>query len=371
MVETKELSVSCMCGATQHTFSVPTAALPLPAHLCSCDISRRISGSLLTSYVKITHDSESPRPDLTALTPYESSHILTRHFCSTCGTQMYLEYRHDSHFEAATGTFQVENTDGLIEHKAHIWIDDTLDGGASQFIRQIDGKQLGRFHQEPGEGEEIQPSWTAPSTSIDDTDRSKSIYAHCHCKGVEFHISPPNAASKIAQSDYPDLMVPYHSGDSQNPANSPWWLPRHDRFLAGTCACVSCRRASGFDITFWAFIPAVNITQDAAGSIPFSRSPYWGTMKTYQSSKGVTRTFCTRCGANVFWDCDWRNGLVDVAVGLLDAPSGARAEEILAWWSGRVSFEEFALHRGLIRGLHQGLKSWAGKNEGAGFVAKG
>ena len=369
MLELKELSVSCMCGAAQHSFSVPTTSLPLSTHLCSCDISRRISGSLLTSYVNITHGTKAPKPDLTAVTPYKSSNILTRHFCSTCGTQMYLEYKNDGHFEAATGTLQVENTDGLIEYKAHIWVEDTLDGGASQFITQINGKELRRFLQEPCKSEEVQLSWTAPSIFKDGSDALENIYAHCHCKGAEFYVSPPNESSKAAESDYPDLMIPYHSGNSQNPTNKSWWLPRHDRFLAGTCACISCRRASGFDITFWAFIPAVNITQDSLGTKPFSRSPYWGTMKTHQSSEGVTRTFCGRCGANVFWDCDWREGLVDVAVGLLDAPSGARAEELLAWWSGRVSFEEFALNRSLIGGLEDGLKSWAGRNEGAKCVA--
>ena len=370
MLELKELYVSCMCGAAQHSFSVPITSLPLSTHLCSCDISRRISGSLLTSYVNITHDTEAPKPDLTAVTPYRSSNILTRHFCSTCGTQMYLEYKHDGHFEAATGTLEAENKDELIEHKAHIWIEDTLDGGASQFITQVNGKELGRFLQEPHRSEEVQLSWTAPSISKDGPDTLKNIYAHCHCKGVEFYISPPNESSKGAESDYPDLIIPYHSGNSQNPTNNSWWLPRRDRFLAGTCACSSCRRASGFDITFWAFIPAINITQDSLGTRPFSRSPYWGTMKTHQSSEGVTRAFCSRCGANVFWDCNWREGLVDVAVGLLDAPSGARAEELLAWWPGRVSFEEFALNRSLIRGLEEGLKSWAARNEGAECVAR-
>lgn len=59
-----------------------------------------------------------------------------------------------------------------------------------------------------------------------------------------------------------------------------------------------------------------------------------------------------------------REGLVDVAVGLLDARSGARAEELLSWWSDRVSFEEDAVHRGLVGGLKRGLKEWAEKRRG-------
>jgi hypothetical protein len=43
----------------------------------------------------------------------------------------------------------------------------------------------------------------------------------------------------------------------------------------------------------------------------------------------------------------------------LDAEGGARAEELLSWWTnGRVSFEEFAIHKGLTRALGDGLKNW-------------
>lgn len=51
-------------------------------------------------------------------------------------------------------------------------------------------------------------------------------------------------------------------------------------------------------------------------------------------------------------------GLVDVAVGLLDARSGAGAEEVLDWWCGRVSFAADGMHNGLVEGLEQGLRDW-------------
>lgn len=359
-----------MCGAATHTFNVPTTSLPLPTHLCSCNISRRISGSLLTSYVNITHGSNPPKPDVTALTRYKSSDVLTRYFCSTCGTQMYLEYNHDGHFEAATGALHVDSTDDIVDYRAHIWIADTPDGGASQFITHINGKEPKRYLQEPGQSELVPLEWHAPPSTTK-VDKQERIYAHCHCKGVEFYISPPNEASKSAESPYADLLVPYRTGSSANPNNHPWWLPGHGRFLAGTCACDSCRRSSGFDITFWAFIPATNVTLDAAGTQAFKRNPYWGTMKTYRSSHNVTRTFCGTCGANIFWDGDERPSLVDIAVGLLDAERGARAEELLAWWPHRVSFDEDALNKGLIGGLRKGILDWGERNKDAEYVAKG
>ncbi|KAK7189794.1 duf636 domain protein [Paraphaeosphaeria sporulosa] len=356
-----------MCGAATHSFTVPNFSLPIPTHLCSCNISRRISGSLLTSYFNITFSSNPSKPDLRSLTPYRSSNILTRHFCTTCGTQMYLEYNHDDHFEAATGTLQVDHTDGLLDYKAHIWIEDTPDGGASQFLVNMNGEPLDRYLQEPRQSDLVPLDWCTKSQAS--APGSTPIYAHCHCKGVEFWIMPPDSASKKAESPWPDLLVPSETGSSANPGNSPWWLPTPHHYLAGTCACRSCTRASGFDITFWAFIPTANITLDVDGKVPFARNPYWGTIKTYRSRDDVTRSFCGRCGANVFYDGHNRPSIVDVAVGLLDAGSGARAEEVLAWWAGRVSFREYALNMKLIEGLENGLQEWGERYRGQKSIA--
>jgi hypothetical protein len=371
MASHKELTVSCKCGAASHTFSVPTSKLPLPTNLCSCNISRRISGTLLTSYVNITFDPDAPNPDLSDLTPYESSNILTRYFCSTCGTHMYLHYKKDGHFEVATGTFQLDSTDGIIDFRSHMWIEDTIDGGASPFITEIGDRTLNRYPQEAKPSVELSLTWRdePKSTAQDNEDK---LHAHCHCRGVEFWISRPTQESRNTKARYSDLVKPYHSEDSENPSNETWFLPRSNRFMAGTCACKSCRLALGFDITTWAFVPVTNISLDREGAKPFQRHPYWGTMKAHLLPDGITRTFCGVCGANVFWDGWSKDGspsLIDVAVGLLDARTGARAEEWLAWWPNRVSFEEDALNKGLIAGLKKGLKSWAERNEGEDFVA--
>lgn len=288
---------------------------------------------------------------------------------------MYLEYHNDGHFEAATGTLQLDDTKGIVEYQSCMWIEDTGDGGASDWITSIDEKNIKKWTQEAHESDEIPlDHYRTPTKTIKAAE--KPIYAHCHCKGVEFWIQPPTPASKKAHADLPELLTQdnLESDASQNNENaSCWWLCNDStRFLAGTCACLSCRRASGFDITFWAFVPTANIFLDADLTKPFplynaeSQNQYWGTINTYHSSEGVTRSFCGRCGANVFWDGEEkrREGLVDVAVGLLDAESGARSEELLSWWTEYVSFEEFAMNKDLIRALSEGLKVWGGR-EGA------
>lgn len=283
---------------------------------------------------------------------------------------MYLHYNHDNHFEAATGTLQLDTTDGIIDFRSHIWIEDTRDGGASPFVAEIGDRTLNRFPREPKPSVELSFTWKddAAYTGLSTADK---LHAHCHCRGVEFWIERPNQESRDVKARYADLIKPYHENDGENPGNETWWLHGSDRFLAGTCACESCRRSLGFDIAFWAFIPVTNISRDKEGTQPFRRGKYWGTMKTHCVSDGITRTFCGVCGANVFWD-GWGGGeksLIDVAVGLLDAESGARAEEWLAWWVGRVSFMEMAMNKGLVGGLGKGLCDWAGRNRGAGFVA--
>ncbi|KAI6855741.1 hypothetical protein KC338_g465 [Hortaea werneckii] len=112
----------------------------------------------------------------------------------------------------------------------------------------------------------------------------------------------------------------------------------------------------------WAFIPTTSITLDPAGGNPFpSETPFsFGTLKHYRSSDQATRYFCGICGANVFWCGDERPGLMDVAVGLLDAAEGARAEDWLQWRTERVSYREDAVPRAesLIYGLEKGLKAY-------------
>lgn len=360
--EPTRLAASCHCKANQYSFSVPASALPLPAYLCHCNISRRISGLLFTSYVEIP--SGNPPPDLSKLTAYVSSNILTRRFCSTCGTQLFLKYSADGVWCVSTGT--LDRSDGIVDFKGHMWIEDTRDGGGSGWILSTNSKPMERWLVEPHKSPSIPLGWeessAPPFASVDDAAESR-LPACCHCKGVQFFITRPNVSSLTAESPYSDLIVPYNSGkDASNPENEPWWLSKdHKRYLAGNCACVSCRLIAGFDIQQWAFVPSANVVLPDGSPFPEMRK--WGSMKSYRSSERVMRTFCGTCGATVFFDAEFRSGLLDVSVGLLDAESGARAEKWLEWWVGRVSFAEEKHNKALVEGLEKGLKEWGRKKE--------
>jgi hypothetical protein len=181
------------------------------------------------------------------------------------------------------------------------------------------------------------------------------LKAQCHCGGVKFYITRPNASSKTVRSPFPDVMIPYHTGSSANPDNKTWWLRDNDtKYLAGTCTCTSCRLASGFEIQPWAFVPICNIFQENGQQLEYDM----GSLKRYASSPCVWREFCGVCGATVFWHCEERPDLVDVSVGLLDPAEGARVEGWLQWWTERVSFEEMAVIQSLVGALEEGLKDW-------------
>lgn len=332
-------------------------------------------------------------------------------------------------WEAATGTVtrgglhdgeegeDEGELDGIIEVKGVIWVGDTGDGGASSFLREISGREVRRWLGDAEGSEEVGWEWQVPGSQTspsnhDDNDNdiapknyTAPLHAQCHCTSISLYISRPSPSSYLAASPFPDLLTPYYLNAAANPANHPWWLPSPTTYLAGTCSCTSCRRASGFPVTFWAFVPEGSIFLDERLSMrfPFPESGVDGGgdggdhvgpskqhqkekekekealaswpegMKSYVSSPGVTRMFCGRCGAGIFWHGaekeTGRKGLVDVKVGVLgDVGGGVRREDWLRWWGERVSFSEDAVEKGLVGGLERGIREWS--CEGGDGVAR-
>ncbi|KUI62588.1 hypothetical protein VP1G_09709 [Cytospora mali] len=289
----------------------------------------------------------------------------------------------EEHFEVATGVISESPThDGPVEYLAHPTAD-TIDGGLAPWlsIPDMEGRTQmpTQLHVEPS---------------------SRAIPAFCQCGKVQLKIFRPQdifpkEGAQYPYSPYPDLMYPFKTSSKStvdNPANEKWYLRDDDtKYLAGTCACRSCRLITGYEIQTWAFIPRAAIHISVASrppSSPFSEdyippepdsyvpldfeelsNQSANPLRSYESSPGVFREFCPGCGATVFWHAKVRPDLIDVSVGLIHASEGARAEDLLEWWRGRCSFAEDAgLDRtgwakgwaeGLIKGLGQGMKSQA------------
>ncbi|KAI1648827.1 Mss4-like protein [Daldinia loculata] len=373
-----EVVISCLCGAAKQTVVLHTnesTSGPLGVDLCHCYDCRHSSGLLCVSYAPI----QVP-PSLNGLVAYPdesaqpSATTPRRYFCNTCGCHVFRNSavsgeKSDQSWKVTTGTIiervgaddelaevDDEKEDPLLRYTRHINTDSTKDGGLSPFIKLVEGTESPKKSQitddRGGDGKDI-------------------LEAHCHCKTVRFYITRPDASSRLPWSGFSDLIVPAATSPREardNPRDEKWWLRPQSkdstdltRYMAGTCACRSCRLAAGFEIQTWAFVPRSNIffLPPASSSPSSSLSPSpsssdalpldfpalqqaYSPLRTYESSPGVFREFCRRCGASVFWHDRWRPDLIDVSVGLLGADEGARAESWSDWWRGRVSFQEDA-----------------------------
>jgi hypothetical protein len=297
-------------------------------------------------------------------------------FCGTCGTPMFFESRYDGPDGPVTtgvfsGTLSNDAHRNLVRITDHIFVGDTVDGGASMWLRHpnADGTPARRFKAGKGAvsgtSEELPDDWPAlstpsPSTSSSETPVETPI--RCKCRGVNF-VLRPDFSSVTDPKDLPSFVDP----DTK-------------KLLAGFDACDSCRLATGTDILNWTFsllrhvhfagaatpsstLPPTAAELKAAVSKPTSdRDPRFGTLTLYESSPGVQRYFCGRCSATVFFACDRRPERVDVAVGLLDSPSGARAEDVLTWSFGaKTEWREDAAggwRAGLIQRAEEGAEEF-------------
>lgn len=75
------------------------------------------------------------------------------------------------------------------------------------------------------------------------------------------------------------------------------------------CHCESCRRASGGHAVGWLTVSSENFEYTA------------GKPRELESSSGVRRTFCERCGTPLTYTTAQRPGEIDATIGSLDDPA--------------------------------------------------
>ncbi|KFY43968.1 hypothetical protein V494_01731 [Pseudogymnoascus sp. VKM F-4513 (FW-928)] len=356
------ITISCHCNRVNEIIKALPARAFTRNKYVDIDINhdyraRRFSGQLAVSYFP----SLRPKPSTLAKTAcfrlggLDLHSKTTLYFCPVCGCHLFKEEldmvaeKFRPTWAVATGV--AEKTPHSIPAfgiSQHINVDQTGDGGLSVWMRA--GRNGSIIPTDTLPPDDYAP-WS-PTLLIGNSlglAGADTLDASCFCGTVKFHITRPNHESTLPKSQYPDLMIPYYTNSQEIPNldDEKWWI-RGNRYLAGTCACTSCRKCSGFDIQSWAFIPRANIfmhDSDKAPGLDFSNLPE-GILRSYSSSPGVTREFCPGCGATVFWHNTDRPELIDVSVGLFSA-KGARAEDWLDWWKKRVSFSEdrYGSHR--------------------------
>lgn len=73
------------------------------------------------------------------------------------------------------------------------------------------------------------------------------------------------------------------------------------------CHCVQCQRASGAAMLTWATWPRASVRMLGTAAAEFESSP------------GVWRSFCARCGSTLFWRREGRRPEeIDIAAGTID-----------------------------------------------------
>ena len=365
-------TVTCLCGAITQSINLDQP-LPYPSEICHCNPCRLTSGSLGSSFVTITNKS---LPHLDKCTAYKSSPPVTRYFCSTCGTHLFVDGWGDPDAwrvnagcverEASQQPNTAATKPDILSIQYHGFVSDTVDGGIAPWLPEIDGRHIPSYDSygdNPETRTEIDPL-TLPSKN-DEGKRGveEKLLAQCYCGGVAF-----------------DILR------SQRPVTKEnWWLRKGDhgtKFRAAFCVCRSCRLALGQPLMPWTYVETASLRNSSTGA-PIGESVasaaekgLLGTLKLYQSTPGVWHDFCGKCGASVFYRSEGRTRdlggaeVVDVAVGILrpggavgvdetnGVGAGVRCEGWLQWELDRVSFREDGLETEMIEALlKNGLKA--------------
>ncbi|KAK2615468.1 hypothetical protein N8I77_002219 [Diaporthe amygdali] len=305
------------------------------------------------------------------LRKYNFSQRIKLLFCEICSCPMFFETRKPqqgefdnapgSEYGVLTGTLSNDGPDGLVKVEDHMFVGDTKDGGASLWMRNLNGDGVGirRWLGRTSESEEVPLDWPGASTLATEVKSEVAeIPMRCHCGGVDLVFQRQKAEEEFMAKAKSDL---------------PWFVDPANRKLMGSVdPCDSCRLSSGVDFWAWSFVflRHIGFPSKTGGGISFpadtkklkaavltqgpDRNPRLGTLSFYSSSEDVQRYFCSCCSASVFYAVDDRPDLVDVAVGLLDAADGARAESLLSWGMVRT-LPKFVWRDDMINGWR---KQW-------------
>lgn len=259
----------------------------------------------------------------------------------------------------------------LVELAEHIALEDTIDGGVSPIMRRPNGSANNSQAAKRWFGKRL----LSKEIAEDDNDWPRIGTKHVHETSARWRNSEIQEIPLWCHCRGVDLVYRSEAAYRDHAAMELEKLPRFidpisRKPVVGTDACNSCRTSFGTDFVHWTFSALRHIgfpqkQQEEGPSSDFpstvadlyravtapapERDLRLGTLAVYRSSEGVKRYFCANCSASVFYTADKNQHIVDVAMGLLDSPDGARAEGSFLWCLGG-SF----IHRDDIKGTWRG-----------------
>ncbi|OAA69861.1 Mss4-like protein [Cordyceps fumosorosea ARSEF 2679] len=337
-----EIGVHCLCSSHAFSVSLPAAELPLTAVCCHCNECRHLTGAMYTCAVEWPGSSEAILSSSLQRYAYARNSFLL--FCGTCGTPVFAQQIRQGVasdvFYVAAGLLPNLNVD-MLRIAQHLWVGDTLDGGASVFMQKLIGasQPVPRWRKGHGEADGLLdrdwPSQASHQQAVEDCSSHDSVRIRCLCKGVDFTLlrGDDGFAALKAQGRLPG-----------------WVNPATLKPVAAYDACDSCRFMVGAPMMHWTFARVAQLRfagcHRGHGDFPASTlrlkeavraaaDARFGTLAFYESSPDVQRYYCSRCSASVFYAVDDLPDQVDIAMGLLHAAEGSRAESWVEWeWGG-------------------------------------
>lgn len=357
-----ETSIIATCHCKKHTFAiqVPSNSLPLPAQICHCTQCRHATGNICVQGVPLP---STVNTDMSGLSRYALSTKLSIHFCGTCGSKLFFnDHTADAGKGLTVFAGALDKVDDVIKFEKHIYISDTLDGGAANWLPRIGSVELKQYGERSNE---LPPrAVTLDADELPDTTtaegEAKTLELKCLCGGVQAVISRPH------------LLNPKGTEMTEI-----FWLDTNDRFRALVCVCESCRKGVGGAFLGLGYVPSACIKQTGGAAFDLNA----GTLKAYRSSEGATRYFCKACGAFAFFvgnanlvrrdqskGGNGNEGLIGIGMGLLHSSAGAQANDWFIWRTHKIAFEGDTNHTAFRDGLKEGLAAWGRQRYGEGSV---
>ncbi|RYC63853.1 hypothetical protein CHU98_g2349 [Xylaria longipes] len=191
--EALELAAHCLCQAQRFTAQVPRSSLPLEAAYCHCTSCRRVTGALYSStYIHTMagrrggHPRITVAPALRLLGPLDA--LLLRRIQTSVPPNVAVR--------------------GLVDIAHHVFLSDTLVGGASPWLCDANSSDGGQSQ------ELLLPSlhrhWPAAETGASLPSEDTDIPVRCHCGGVDLVLRQPIAdfAARKERSELPWFIDP-------------------------------------------------------------------------------------------------------------------------------------------------------------------
>lgn len=317
--------------------NIPKSQLPLRGHACHCYSCRHMTGALHTTNLRWPISQFGM--DVSKLKAFHFTPLFDLLFCPTCSSPMFFvsTQNKDCCPTVLSGVLTNIALD-IIELNNHIFAHNTIDGGASIWLRHNpNGSTINRLKIDKtiDQYEELPEDWPSyGDLSGYDMKQEDSVPIRCKCKGVDLILHRGD------YSKFDTDELPYNID------------PKTHKLLAGFCGCDSCRLQSGVDVFNWTFAQMDCISFGTSDK-PFptdiadlrklvdGKEPALGTLTYYTSRKDVQRYFCRICSACIFYAVEHRPKSLDIAVGVLDASDGVRAEGLLSWsYGARISYRE-------------------------------